>query len=246
MTDPSEPGGRRTTRPWPCRPRPTGSSWSTSCGAPCRSSGRSTSAGRPTASASTWRSACPRPTRTEGHAIGYTRGLPLDAMVGMLAGGVLGGARRRSPGASWTAWSPRTSTRSARSGVRSRLLEIALADAAGPQRGPAALAPPRRGPVARPADGRGRLSRGRARCRRRRRRGPRRCWTRASGRVKLHTADAAIVARVRRACGDDVGLGGRRRAWRGDRCPRRSRAARPSTSSASRSSRIPSRLTAGG
>ena len=142
---------------------------------------------------------------TEGHAIGYTRGLPLDAMVKMLADGVLGGrVRERTAllerleaaninalGSLWRAVS---------------LLEIALADAWARREGRplwrllgdararvplmavAGYHASQRGAEAVVSEVRALLDAG-------------------FRQVKLHTADAGIVARVRDACGDEVPLG---------------------------------------
>jgi L-alanine-DL-glutamate epimerase-like enolase superfamily enzyme len=142
---------------------------------------------------------------TEGHATGYTRGLPLDAMVGLLASELLGGrvgdrvalleatqaAHVNAMGSLWRATS---------------LLDIALADAAARLAGR---------PLWRELGGsRARVPLMAVAGYHARERGVdtvvdevRTLIEIGFRMIKLHTTDLAVIRRVRTACGDDVPLG---------------------------------------
>jgi L-alanine-DL-glutamate epimerase-like enolase superfamily enzyme len=142
---------------------------------------------------------------TEGHAIGYTRGLPLDAMVRPLAMEILGGRVSEHEGLLDRAMAAHVNAMGALWRAAS-LLEVALSDAAARDAGQplwrrlggararvplmvvAGYHASERGADAVVAEVRALLDAG-------------------FGAVKLHTTDASIVARVRAACGDDVPLG---------------------------------------
>jgi L-alanine-DL-glutamate epimerase-like enolase superfamily enzyme len=142
---------------------------------------------------------------TEGHAIGYTRGLPLDAMVELLAPALLGGrvpdrsalldaamdANVNAMGALWRAVSLLDIAlfdASARrlgqplwrlvGGARSRVPLMAVGGYHAVERGVDAVV----------AEIRGLIDAG-------------------FGRIKLHTAELSIVERVKAVCGDGIQLG---------------------------------------